>query len=106
MVNNKNQQLSLNEFKELIAKDSSLKIIDVRDIGEYNSGYIKGAINIPLKTIATNINNYDINKNDTIVLYCKSGGRAKLAESFLNRSGFTNVKNFYSIDLWEDALEK
>lgn len=98
--------INYTELLDLIKNDNSLKIIDVRDLGEFNTGHIPNAINLTVKDLATKIGEYVVNKDDTIVVYCLSGGRAKLAESFLVRSGFTNVKNFVSINSWEGDKEK
>jgi rhodanese-related sulfurtransferase len=64
-------------------------IIDVRTVGEFNSGAIDGAINIPLDELE---NRLDLVRNyDEIIVYCQSGGRSARATQLLKNAGFVNV---------------
>ncbi len=94
------------EFVQLIEEDKSLKIIDVRGVDEFKTGHIPNAINIPLNILEFKIDDYNIKKDDTIVLYCLSGGRANMAMSALKSKGFTNMKNFGGVSNWNGTLEK
>lgn len=76
-----------NEAKPLIL-DGAV-IIDVRTGQEYASGYIDGAINIPVENISSI--NYD--KDTVIILYCASGMRSSNAAETLFDLGYTNVYN-------------
>ena len=78
-----------NEAMPLI--ENNAMIIDVRSGEEFASGYIDGAINIPVDRIAS-INNY-VDKDTVIVLYCASGMRSSLAAKTLVELGYTNVYN-------------
>ena len=60
-------------------------IVDVRTEDEYNEGHVKGAINIPYDTIDKNV---DLDKDKTILVYCKSGKRSGIAYDKLTDLGF------------------
>ena len=68
-------------------------IIDVRNPEEYKQKHIRGAINIPLYEI-DNIKNEIINKDEVILLYCKTGKRSKMAKEILLQAGYENVYTF------------
>ena len=67
--------------------------IDVRSVEENQQDPIKGDALIPFKDIGEGINALTTNKNQTIYLYCRSGGRASKAKKTLERMGFTHVRN-------------
>ncbi len=74
-------------------------IIDVRTKGEYQQGHIKGSVNIPLNSLANQINK--LNKDKAIITCCASGARSSQAKSILKSNGFTEVYNgggWYSLN--------
>ena len=77
-----------------IIEDKNTIIIDVRTEEEYNERHIDRAINIPVD----NSQNIKINKNKTIVVYCRSGVRSKKAYDMLLSMGYTDVHDLGSID--------
>jgi phage shock protein E len=66
-------------------------LVDVRTPGEFAEGHVKGSVNIPLNTLASQLSKFKNKKN--IVVFCRSGGRSSQAKSILNQKGFTNVVN-------------
>ena len=68
-------------------------IIDVRSRGEFKSGHIKGAINIPINEFFQGIKKNKIYPNRPITVYCANGGRSGSAINILKSQGYTNVKN-------------
>ena len=72
-------------------------MIDVRTDEEWNAGYIEGAIHIPLSEIERDIENYEISKDEEILLYCRSGNRSGRAKVILDELGYTNVTNIGGI---------
>lgn len=76
-------------IQELI--DNGAKIIDVRTPGEFSSGHVKGAVNIPLDQITSKMK--QLKKEETYVMCCRSGMRSGNATRILKSSGFTNVHN-------------
>jgi len=66
-------------------------IIDVRTKGEFLGGHIKGAINIPLDTLNSNL--HKLKKDKPIITCCASGMRSASAKSILKSKGFEEVYN-------------
>ena len=66
-------------------------ILDVRTKGEYQSGHVKGSVNIPLDQLTSNMNKLD--KSKPIITCCASGMRSGSAKSVLQNRGFTEVYN-------------
>jgi rhodanese-related sulfurtransferase len=67
-------------------------IMDVRSRSEFDGGHIKGAINIPVDTLATNLTKLG-DKDSYIITCCASGGRSSIAKSILTSAGYKNVHN-------------
>ncbi len=65
------------------------KIIDVRNLFEYNNGKIKDSLNIPLFEISSNLNKLD--KKGNYLIHCETGYRSMIASSLLKKNGFNNV---------------
>ena len=76
-------------YTELVKNGA--QIIDVRTPGEFKSGHIKGAVNIPLQNLSTQLNR--IRKDKPVITCCASGMRSASAKSILTASGFTDVYN-------------
>lgn len=68
-------------------------IIDVRNPEEYRQKHINGAINIPVYEM-DNIKNEIIDKDEVILLYCKTGKRSRMAKEILLQEGYENVYTF------------
>lgn len=66
-------------------------IVDVRTKDEFNSGHIKGAINIPLNTLPQRMK--ELSPNKPIITCCASGMRSASAKSILKSKGYTQVYN-------------
>ncbi len=67
-----------------------MKIIDVRTKEEYDSGHIDGAILFDIQDMIQGVFP-NLDKNETITLYCASGSRAEMAKVLLEKEGFINV---------------
>ncbi len=77
-------------------------IVDVRSNQEFKENHISGAINLPLFELNQNtISKYIKNKNDTIILYCKSGGRSQKAYKIFYELGY---KNLYQLQGGLDSI--
>ena len=79
----------------------SLTIIDVRTPEEWNTGYLKSAINVEWQNI-TSIESL-ISKDEEIYLYCRSGNRSGKAQKIMQNLGYTNAANVGGIN---DARER
>jgi rhodanese-related sulfurtransferase len=78
-------------LQELI-DTGNVTIIDVREPNEFAEGHIPGSVNIPLRTLGTNLS--DIPTDQPVVLSCASGLRCSLATPALHMLGFSNVRTF------------
>jgi phage shock protein E len=76
--------------------------VDVRTPGEYNSGAIPGAINIPYTELADSLPTED--RSARIVVYCRSGNRSAVAKGILADLGFTEVNDFGGVYRWKGEL--
>lgn len=90
-------------YAEDVAKIDTSKevLIDVREDIEYEGGTIPGAVNIPLNSLRSRIN--EIPKNKPVRVFCQMGLRGYLASRILTQNGFQDVKNLSGgYRLWED----
>jgi len=75
------------------SEKSTLVLLDVRSAEEYAEGHVPGAINISHKQIKSNLAKLLNHKNDTVVVYCRSGYRAGIAKDILAKNGFTKLRH-------------
>ena len=100
------EQISGAEAKALMDSENGYIIIDARTQSEYDEGHIPGAILIPEYEIATRAEKELHDKNQLILVYCRSGRRSKIAAEELVKLGYTNVKEFGGIIDWEYEIVK
>ena len=100
------EQISGAEAKALMDSESGYIIIDARTQEEYDQGHIPGAILIPEYEIADRAEKELPDKNQLILVYCRSGRRSKIAAEELVKLGYTNVKEFGGIIDWEYEIVK
>ena len=100
------EQISGAEAKALMDSESGCIIIDARTQEEYDQGHIPGAILIPEYEIADRAENELPDKDQLILVYCRSGRRSKIAAEELVKLGYTNVKEFGGIIDWEYEIVK
>lgn len=81
-------------------------VIDVRSAGEFSSGHLDEAIHIPHTEVAQKIAQYEKNKSRTLIVYCRSGGRAEVAKQALEQAGYTEVINGGSLSQMRKALKQ
>lgn len=72
---------------------ASPRLIDVRSPGEYASGHLEGAINLPLDQLQHSIAREVPDKATPLILYCASGARSAFACGLLHQLGYTQVAN-------------
>ena len=71
-------------------------VIDVRSPGEFNSGHLPNAVNLPLDEIATALPQRVKDKSQVLLLHCLSGTRSAFAKRMFKRMGYQNVFNLGS----------
>ena len=100
MKQNTYQQISQEEAKQRMDEQDVI-ILDVREVDEYDSGHIPGAVLLPLGTIDKDSAAAVIpDKNSVVLVYCRSGNRSKQASSILAELGYTGIFEFGGINTW------
>ena len=99
-------QIPQDEAKRIMDEESDYIIVDAREQSEYDEGHIKGAIVIPYTEIEQKAEEMLPDKEQLILVYCRSGRRSKIAAQFLANMGYTNVKEFGGIIDWQYGIEK
>lgn len=97
---NSYEQITANQAKELMEKETGYIIIDARTQEEFDEGHIEGAILIPEYEISQRAEKELPDKDQLILVYCRSGRRSKIASQALVDLGYTNVKEFGGIIDW------
>ena len=100
------QRINSDEAYAIMVKDAGYIILDVRSEAEYNEGHVPGAIVIPDGEIRSRAEAELPDKDQLILVYCRSGRRSKAAAEALIEMGYTNVKDFGGIIDWEYEIEK
>jgi rhodanese-related sulfurtransferase len=93
------QTISPEDAKELIGTEGVV-LLDVRTQEEYQAGYIEGALLLPYDEIAQTIDKFDIVRDDTIIVYCRTGRRSAIAAEELIGMGYTSVYDMGGIADW------
>ena len=96
----------MDEAKALMEESEGYILLDVRTKEEYESGYIPGAINIPLSDINENVVSSLPDKSQMILVYCRSGNRSRQASDKLSRLGYTNIIEIGGINSWKGEIIK
>lgn len=92
--------ISVEQVKEDLDQGKEFILLDVRTKEEYEEGHIEGAINIPLKDLAYEVENEIPDKDEVIYLYCRSGVRVLTAGQILYDLGYNQVYNMGGIISW------
>lgn len=95
------EQITADEAKAIMDSKEPYVLLDVRTQEEYDSGHIEGAILIPDYEIGVKAESVLTDKDELILVYCRSGRRSKNAASELVALGYTNVKEFGGVTGWK-----
>lgn len=98
-------QISMDEAITMMEEESGFIILDVRTPEEFVDKHIPGAINIPNETIGTEKITQLPDKDQLILVYCRSGNRSKQASEKLVALGYTNIVEFGGINDWPGEIE-
>ena len=94
------RQINMDEAITMMEEESGYIILDVRTPEEFAEKHIPGALNIPNETIGTEEIPELPNKEQLILVYCRSGNRSKQASEKLVALGYTNIVEFGGINDW------
>lgn len=98
--------ITAEEAKRIMDSEEGYIILDVRTQEEYDQGHIPGAIVISHEEIAEKAEDVLTDKDQLILVYCRSGRRSKIAAEALAELGYTNIKEFGGILDWPYEVEK
>ena len=94
------RQINMDEVITMMEEESGYIILDVRSPEEFADKHIPGAINVPNETIGTEEIPELPDKDQLILVYCRSGNRSKQASEKLVTLGYTNIVEFGGINDW------
>ena len=100
----KYRQISQQEAMDIMQSDEDYIILDVRTHEEFAQGHIPDALNIPNEAIGSEQIPQLPDKEQTILVYCRSGNRSKQASEKLAALGYTNILEFGGINTWEGEI--
>ena len=103
---NEIRHVSMNDIVKIMEENKDYVIVDVRTPDEYKEGHIPNAINIPNETINETVYNKLKDKNQLILIYCRSGSRSRQAAYKMQKLGYTNLVDFGGIINWKGKIEK
>ena len=99
------RQITMDEAVAMMEEEEGYIILDVRTVAEFDEKHIPGAINIPNEAIGTDAIPELPDKDQLILVYCRSGNRSKQASEKLVKLGYTNVVEFGGIIDWPGEME-
>ena len=94
------RQISMDEAVTMMEEESGYIILDVRTPEEFRERHIPNAINIPNETIGSEDIQELPDKDQLILVYCRSGNRSKQASGKLAELGYTNIVEIGGINDW------
>ena len=98
------REITADEAAQMLQEETGFVLLDVRTQEEYASGHIPGAICIPNETIGSEEIPELPDKDQLILVYCRSGNRSKQASQKLAEQGYTNVVEFGGINGWTGEI--
>lgn len=98
------RQITMDEAVAMMAQETGYIILDVRRSDEYAAGHIPNAINVPNESIGTDEISELPDKDQLIMVYCRSGRRSKEASEKLVKLGYTNIVEFGGILDWKGEI--
>jgi len=84
--------ITAEELKTRINNGEKLNIIDVREVYEFEEKNINGIL-VPLGDLPGRLDDFDGMKNEEIIVHCKMGGRSASAKAYMEKNGYSNVRN-------------
>ena len=98
--------ITAEEAKAIMDSEEGYIILDARTQEEYDQGHIPGAIVISHEEIMEKAEDMLTDKEQLILVYCRSGRRSKIAAEALVELGYTNIKEFGGIIEWPYEVEQ
>jgi len=100
------KDITVEELKQKLDAGEKFIFIDVREPHEYQDFNLKAEL-IPLGVLMQSLDDYEDNKEDEIVVHCRSGARSGQAKAMMEQFGFTKVRNLLGGVLdWQEKFGK
>lgn len=106
MTPNSYKKITPKEAKALMDELESYVLLDVRTGTEFSDGHIEGAILLPLDELALRAGAMLPDRDAAILVYCRSGGRSRIAAQILAKMGYARVFDLGGIIDWPYGLVK
>ena len=85
------KEMDIPALQSLLKEGQAIRLLDVRSIAEMDRGMLPNAEKLPLHTLPVRLN--EIDNDEMVVLYCRSGARSAQGVGFMAAQGFDNVFN-------------
>ncbi|MFI8495879.1 rhodanese-like domain-containing protein [Peribacillus butanolivorans] len=97
------KEISPNEVNALLKGNSTINIIDVREVDEVKAGKIPNAMHIPLGLVEFRMQ--DLDKSKEYIMVCRSGGRSSMAAKLLENHGYKVLNMTGGLLEWNGPIE-
>jgi len=97
------KEILAKEVQQALEQGQPIHLIDVREVDEVEAGHIPGIIHIPLGLLEFRM--HELNKNESYVVICRSGGRSGQAVQFLESRGFDVVNMVGGMLAWNGEVK-
>lgn len=97
------KNISVDDLKVVLKNDATIQLLDVRTPKEWNEGIIENAIKIDVTAEGfENLAIEKLDKSKPVYIYCRSGGRSKIASNLLLKQGFQPYNVLGGYMDWEE----
>ena len=100
------ERTDMEHARQIMEREGDYILLDVRTLDEYNEGHIPGAICLPNEEIGDQAPEQLVDRDQLILVYCRSGRRSQQAAEKLAKLGYTHVVEIGGILDWDGELEK
>ena len=110
LLNTARQNIHIIDANEAQAHlDKGATVLDIREPAEFDMGHLPNAVNIPRGLLEFMVGNHPqlSDFSQTLVVYCKNGGRSTLGTDLLQNMGFTDIHMLAGgFDNWTGTVHK
>ena len=97
------KEITAKEVQQIMEQGGKLNLIDVREVDEVEAGRIPGVIHIPLGLLEIRL--HELNKRESYIMVCRSGGRSARATQLLESNGFNVTNMIGGMLAWEGKVQ-